>query len=72
VKEPVVKAILLCLFATTLTACGEPKKPERTVWDDQLRAIEKAKKVQGHVNDAAKRTEQAVETEQQKQGGGGY
>ena len=44
------------------TAAAAPAKPaQKTVFDDQLKAIQKAKDVQKTVDDAAKATDKAID-----------
>jgi hypothetical protein len=52
--------IVVVLFAG-LAACSESKPPPKTVFDPQLQALEKARAVQGQVDDSARREREAIE-----------
>jgi hypothetical protein len=49
-----LRLALLCSAALVLAACGEPREPrplEETVLKDQVRALEKARAVEGQLDE---------------------
>lgn len=57
---------LAMMAVITLLGCTEKKPPEKTVFDSQIQALEKARAVEQNVRQGAERQREAVkEAEQQ-------
>jgi len=56
---------LLVVLALLLTGC-EQEPPEKTVWDDQLKTMDKARDVEQQVLDAAEMQRKAMEEQTQQ------
>ena len=60
-----VKCTLIVLAALWLAACDQ-EPPEKTVWDDQLKTMDKARDAEQQVLDAAEQQRQAIEQQTQQ------
>lgn len=49
------------LACALLAACGEPKPPEKTVFDPQVQALKKAREAEQKIQQGAERQREAVE-----------
>lgn len=56
---------LLVAMAILLTACDQDP-PEKTVWDDQLKTMDKARDAEQQVLDAAELQRKAIEQQTQQ------
>jgi hypothetical protein len=59
-----LRLALLCSAALALAACGEPREPrplEETVLKDQVRALDKARAVEGQLDERKRELDRQLE-----------
>jgi uncharacterized lipoprotein YajG len=67
-----MKLVPILASLALLTACGEPKKVEKTVFDPQVQALKKAREAQATVEAGADKTRKAVEQQEERPATTGY
>ncbi|MCX4187256.1 hypothetical protein [Methylophaga sp. OBS4] len=55
------KWLLMIMLLLVTAACSDQEPPEKTVWDEQLKTMDKAREVEQQILDSAERQRREIE-----------